>query len=333
MNRIRRDYSKVWPTDSTRLARLELSVDKLQSLLAHQSDLSMRLASLELSVDKTKELAALAAEYASKLLQVRALPLGDEVLARTPFGWLLLPSADLALVQAVIESGGILEPGTTTVVQALLEPSDLAVDVGAQVGTLSLAMARSVAPAGRVLAIEPSPRTAALLRRTCALAGFEQIVRIEECAAGAKEGTAVLSVGLTSGHNSLLPLEKTAGSIEVQTRSLDSMLSNGTLPTLIKIDVEGFELEVWRGMERIVREASNLAVIVEFGPSHLQRSGVSIEDWFNALTAPGFTPWEIDEASGAIRPLRASGLEEISSINVLLLRQPPSAWPRLRVAV
>jgi hypothetical protein len=100
----------------------------------------------------------------------------------------------------------------------------------------------------------------------------------------------------------------------------------------VKIDAEGFELDVWRGMQRVLRETPNVAVIVEFGPSHLLRAGMRIEDWFAALTAPGFTPWEIDEASGAIRPLRSSGLQDVFSMNLLLLRDQPSRWPRLRIA-
>lgn len=287
---------------------------------------------LATDIEKTKELAAIAAEYSSKLLQVRALPLGDEVLARSPFGWLLLPASDLPLVTVVLETGGLLEPGTAMVVQALLGPNDFAVDVGANVGALTLAMARSVAPEGRVIAIEPTPRTAALLRRTSAMSGFDDIIQVEECAAGQANGKALLSIAATSGHNSLLPLEKTVGSVEVQVRALDEMLPDGALPALVKIDVEGYELEVWRGMERLVREASNLAVVAEFCPSHLRRSGVTIEAWLAALTAPGFTAWEIDEASEVIRPLRSSGLENVFSINVLLLRKPPTHWPRLRIA-
>ena len=54
----------------------------------------------------------------------------------------------------MLETGGSLEPGTAAVVQALLEPNDLAIYVGAHVGTLAIAMARSVAPHGRVLAIQ-----------------------------------------------------------------------------------------------------------------------------------------------------------------------------------
>jgi FkbM family methyltransferase len=326
---------------------LNLSVDKLNlSVNAEQQANNAQLVTmadtiqmlkrtvegLNLSVDKTQELSTVAVEYSSKLLQTRAVPLGDEVLARSPFGWLLLPSEDLPLVGAMLESGGSLEPGTAAVAQALLEPDDLAIDVGANVGALSLAMARSVAPHGRVLAIEPTPRTAKLLRRTCALAGLEQIIQIEECAVGATNGTAMLAIGATCGHNSLLPLDKATDNIKVRVRPLDALLPSETRPALVKIDAEGFELEVWRGMERLLRETPNLAVIVEFGPSHLLRSGVTIEAWFEALTAPGFTPWEIDEASGTIRPLRSSGLQDVFSMNLLLLRDLPSRWPRLRIA-
>jgi hypothetical protein len=120
--------------------------------------------------------------------------------------------------------------------------------------------------------------------------------------------------------------------VEVLVRPLDALLASGDHPALLKIDAEGFELDIWRGMERLLRETSHLAIIVEFGPAHLLRSGVTIETWFETLIAPGFTPWEIDEVSGTIRPLRSSGLQDVFSINLLLLRDPPSRWPRLRVA-
>jgi FkbM family methyltransferase len=243
-----------------------------------------------------------------------------------------MPPSDLSMVEMVLEAGGWLKPGTTTVVQALLEPNDFAVDIGANVGALTLAMARSVAPAGRVLAIEPTPRTVALLKQASAMAGLDRIIRVEECAAGKADGKALLSVGDTSRRNSLVPLER-AGGIEVQVRSLDEILPGGELPALVKIDVEGFELEVWRGMERILREAPNLAVIVDLDPDRVRRSDMTIAAWLAILTAPGFTPWEINETSGTIRPLRPSGLQDAGTMNLLLLQHPPSRWPRLRVAV
>ena len=44
------------------------------------------------------------------------------------------------------------------------------------------------------------------------------------------------------------------------------------------------------------------------------------------------TAWEIDEASGIMRPLRSLGLQDVFSMNLLLVRDMPSRWPRLRIA-
>jgi len=72
-----------------------------------------------------------------------------------------------------------------------------------------------------------------------------------------------------------------------------------------------------------------LAVIVEFGPSHLRRAGVTVASWLAELQTSGFVAWEIDEASGTVHPLRKHGLHEIFSLNLLLLRDPPSSRPGL----
>jgi hypothetical protein len=58
----------------------------------------------------------------------------------------------------------------------------------------------------------------------------------------------------------------------------------------------------------------------EFGPSHLSRVGITVGAWFERIRSMSFTPYEIDEATGAVKPLRNHGLEDISSINLILLR-------------
>jgi FkbM family methyltransferase len=310
-----------------------LSAQVLQQVLSSQQVISAQLEMLKRGLDRVQYLSAAAVEFSSKGHQTGAVSLGAEVLAYSPFGWLLLPSEDLRLVAIMLETGGLPAPGTVAVIQALLEPNDLAIDVGAHVGAISIAMARSVGPHGRILAIEPTPRSATLLRRTCVLADLERTIQIEQCAIGAEDGTANLALGVTSAHNSLLPRGGATDSVEVQVRSLDSLLPAGSCPALVKIDAEGFELEVWRGMQRILREAPDTAVIVKFGPNDLKQSGLPIEAWFEALTTGGFTPWEIDEGSCTIRPLRSSRLQDVFSMNVLLSRDPPIRWPRLRIAI
>ncbi len=262
-----------------------------------------------------------------------------DYLVRTPWAWLVVPGEDERLLMAMIETGGVLEPGTTAVLTALLRPGDTMVDVGAHIGTITIPGARAVGPGGQVIAIEPGARAADLLRRSLHINSLADRVTLHECAGGAVNGEARLHLAPVIGENSLVPPATASGpddtsnsaSVRVAVRPLDDLVPPGPV-RIVKIDAEGYEPEVWKGMRRIISDNPELAVIVEFGPSHLTRAGVSMTEWFEALQMPGFTPWEIDEASNTIRGMRPEAdRPAIFSINLLLLRGPPSAWPGLRV--
>ena len=262
----------------------------------------------------------------------RCIPLGDDVLSRTPWGWLLHPVEDLALLVGLLNGGGSHERGTRKVLQCMLEPGDVCVDAGAHIGLLTVVMAHAVLPAGRVIAIEPTPRLAALLRRTALLNNMQELVTVEACALGRADGTGLLSTDTSMMNSSLVSLTTATGAIEVTVRRLDSLIAPDTKVTLAKLDVEGAELEALAGMSRVIADSPDIALIVEFGPSHLRRAGTTVADWIGAFRMAGFTPWEIVEQDGAIRPLRGLGLDDVYSMNLLMLRHPPERWPRLAMA-
>ena len=262
-------------------------------------------------------------QHTTHLLRRNVVPLGRDAAVRTDDGYLLVPVEDERLLVTMAETAGRLEPGTLAVATALLPEGGLMVDVGAHVGTLCVPAARRLGPSGHVLALEPTPRTAALLRRSVALNGLDDRVTVLECAAGAEDGRATLGLSPVLAHNSLVPLDEATDRVEVAVRPLDAVVPPGRRVDLVKIDGEGFELQVWRGMRRIVAENQDVAVIVEFGPSHIRRAGGTVADWIAELRAPGFTPWEIEEDGGGLRPLRERGLEDVFSLNLLLLRDAP----------
>ena len=268
------------------------------------------------------------------LRQRGAIPLGaDDYLVRTASGWLVIPVEDERLLMALVETAGVLEPGTARVIGAILEPGDTMVDVGAHVGTMTLVAARAVGPGGHVVAVEPGSRAVGLLRRGLHLNGVAETVDVHQCAAGAEAGEADLFLSDVLGENSLVAGHGGAGASErVAVRSLDSLVPPGAV-ALVKIDAEGYELEVLKGMSRIIAENPDLAVIVEFGPTHLARTGTSIADWLAVVQAPGFTPWLIEELTGAVQPLPPQDdLARVFSFNMLLTRQPLARYPRLRTA-
>jgi FkbM family methyltransferase len=243
----------------------------------------------------------------------------------------LHPAEDLALLAGLIEAGGNHEVGTCILLQALLEPGDTAVDAGAHVGLLTLAMARAVPPNGRVHAIEPTPRLAELLQRMAIMNNMRDIVTVHGCALGHTEGLAALSMQESMMNSSLVRLERQTNAIEVPVRPLDALLEPGTRPAVVKLDVEGSELDALKGMSRILADSPHAALIVEFGPSHLRRAGTEISDWLGAFACEGFKAWEIADGDGRICPLRSTGLEDVPSLNLLMLRDEPGRWPRLRL--
>jgi FkbM family methyltransferase len=193
------------------------------------------------------------------------------------------------------------------------------IDVGAHVGLLTLTGARAVGPRGRVLALEPTPAAFDLLTRAVAVNGLGELVVAKRLACGARRDRRAFYIGRVLGHSSLCALapESMETEIEVDVEPLDELVRPGDRVDVVKLDVEGAELDVLAGMTRIIRENANLAIVAEFGHSHLLRTGISPEAWFGAFRAHGLEAYAIDELSGHCRPSGPWDLANVESINVL----------------
>jgi FkbM family methyltransferase len=144
-------------------------------------------------------------------------------------------------------------------VMHFLRAGELFVDVGANVGAFTI-MAAGVAGA-RVLAFEASPDTYEMLARNIRLNGFGDRVKAIHAAAGRNEGTTQFSIGL--GTENYVTNGAAAGSsVTVKMTTLDRELA-GNPPDLLKVDVEGFETEVFAGATGILRNPKLKAIIVE----------------------------------------------------------------------
>ncbi len=140
--------------------------------------------------------------------------------------------------------------------RTLLSPGDLCFDVGAHVGTRARAMR---AAGARVLALEPQEPFAGFLRRT-----LPRDITLIEAAAGPQETMAEMAVSsLHPTVSSLHPdFAATAGATpgfahvrwdrrqQVRVTTLDRLIADHGLPAYVKIDVEGFELDVLSGLSQ-----------------------------------------------------------------------------------
>jgi FkbM family methyltransferase len=156
-------------------------------------------------------------------------------------------------------SSGDNELPVQEAIAANLKPGDVFFDVGANVGFFSMIAARLVGPSGRVIAFEPVPSNVAVIRENARLNGFQH-VQIVEQAVYRESGRSELALADYAGGAMLAaigrPPDDSGRTLQVATTSLDDAVFGAGLPAprLIKIDVEGAELDVLIGMERLLKE-------------------------------------------------------------------------------
>ena len=117
------------------------------------------------------------------------------------------------------------------------------VDVGANVGTYALALARHVGPAGKVIAIEPHPVTHARLAFNNAASGYTQ-VKLVAAAAAATDGELMIETdGDNLGASHIVTGDVSSKAIKVPSLRLQRMIEDAgvTRVDALKIDIEGFE--------------------------------------------------------------------------------------------
>jgi FkbM family methyltransferase len=153
---------------------------------------------------------------------------------------------------AVAFATGVAERPLQGALTAELRPGATFFDIGANVGYVTLIAARLVGPSGRVVAFEPVPENVAAIRENLALNGIDW-VEVHETAVARQRGRAALIISDVSAFSRLASVNVPTGAretIEVQVISIDEFMASpgAPAPDVIKIDVEGAELEVLEGM-------------------------------------------------------------------------------------
>jgi FkbM family methyltransferase len=149
--------------------------------------------------------------------------------------------------------------------RSLIRPGDTLMDVGANTGLWALGAALRVGPEGRVHAFEPVPDNFERLTRNLALNGFDNVTS-QKLALSDKCGHTVFYAATddNSGVGSLTQRGEADRPIEIEMTTVDDYCVNHNIPRvdLMKIDVEGAELLVFRGAEKLL--SSKEAPIIMF---------------------------------------------------------------------
>ncbi|MGH9685959.1 MAG: FkbM family methyltransferase [Candidatus Acidiferrales bacterium] len=198
------------------------------------------------------------------------------------------------------------------VIPRLVRRGDIAFDVGANVGLYSVLLSRLCGPRGRVWAFEPVPETYWRLRETLALNRCENVAPVQAAVCD-KDGMATMSL-FDPGHaewNTLGTPEvdpcgnqvQTLVSVQVASRSLDEFCKNQKIDHInfLKVDVEGFEVSVFAGADKLLRDHRVDFLCFEISQRPLRSAGFSSRDVFAALEAHGYAAYALDRVNGMFR--------------------------------
>jgi len=239
----------------------------------------------------------------------------------------------------------IHEPLSTGIMKEILKPGQVVIDIGANIGYYAFLEAKRVGESGRVYCLEPAPENFNLLQKNVVANQYNNM-EVFNAAAGAETGTGTIYLSKSHNQHALVSenVSGSAGSAPVMIYSLDDFLKGKPDPDLIRMDVEGLELDILKGMKSMLAQKKPLKLFIEVHGFFLKEK---VREFFTILKVEGFKinvcAWEPPLIGGG-RPVRAlfdycaskigrgrAGLFHFTIENMVLFL-PRILWPNLTVS-
>jgi len=240
---------------------------------------------------------ALPARAAAKLWRFQDASLASyprDFVATTRYGFAFSGSTG-DVIQRMVYVYGVWEPEISAWASGHLRPGDVAVDVGANTGYFSLLCSVAVGESGIVHSFEPVPSINAHLVKNLSINSANNVFAHHVALAEVAGETEIFRASAENIGNSATeqePGSTTEGFVE-KVRGDDLLLDVAPRIRLLKIDTEGDELRVLRGMPRTLSMMpTGSAVLVEISPDKLALRGHSADDVI-ATIGDGWEPYRL----------------------------------------
>lgn len=204
-------------------------------------------------------------------------------------------SADIRKTFQTYALNRIHEEATTELFKKIVKRGDVVVDLGANIGYFTLLAARLVGEQGRVYAFEPEPRNHKYLLKNIELNGYNNILPMQKAVSDRQGRTKLYICSYDTGHHTINQYEGIRVQkpdlnddkevfIEVETTTIDGFFEDKEQSIdVMKIDVEGAEMLVLSGMDKVIKQSKGLKMFVEFFPLFIQKMGGSPREFIRKL--------------------------------------------------
>ncbi len=221
------------------------------------------------------------------------------------FKMILDPFKDNGVEKSIFQTGSY-ECGTLAVIKSVLKAGDRFVDVGANVGLMTILAAIEVGPTGRVDSFEPLLEIRNLLSQSIMINNIKNIY-VHDYALGSTPATMNIHRHPEVNRGSASIAWENANNIgtEIRVDTLDNALSktSGQPVNMIKIDVEGWELEVLKGGIETLKKYPQPVVCIEFSCTHPLHGGTH-EEMFLLMQSAGYVGYVLEKSKAKISRLK-----------------------------
>ena len=159
------------------------------------------------------------------------------------------------------------EPFLSAILSKILRPGDVVLEIGANIGYYMLLESQIIGSQGKIYCLEPVPQNVALLRKNIQINNLTN-VEVYQLAAGGVNKTETIFIPSHRNRSSLLPTQdlECKNKLTIQVTTMDEFLQDKEKPNFIRMDVEGYELEVLKGMEKLLKSSHPLKIAIEVHP-------------------------------------------------------------------
>jgi FkbM family methyltransferase len=196
-----------------------------------------------------------------------------------------------------IREEGVWEPYETSLLLALLQPGDVFVDVGANIGYFSVLAASVVGAEGAVFAFEPDPDNCRLLQASADLNGQQQLITVVEAGLADTQGEGHLFLSEDNlGDHQIYAADTSRDSVPIALyNGSDYLAERLDRIDLVKVDTQGSEFQVMVGLLPLLRTLPRIPrMIIELTPFSLREAGASGRALIELLATLGEPLWIID---------------------------------------
>jgi FkbM family methyltransferase len=168
-------------------------------------------------------------------------------------------------IERVLYGSGAYEEGTLYILGKILKPGQCFVDAGANIGLMSLYVAHKFKDTCKIYAYEPHPETTTILYENIKINGFKNIT-VMPFALGESIGETYIfdRKDINRGGSSLVAPPTPGKKYPVSLTTLDTTIKQPQVISVLKIDVEGYELQVLKGAEKILKSENPPMLIIEY---------------------------------------------------------------------